>query len=70
MKKLVLLCVVLISSLAAIADDSGSCGDKLTWTYSEATKTLTITGTGTMNSYDNSSSYTPWYAYRNKIEKE
>lgn len=38
---------------AAFADDvnSGSCGPDLIWTYDSATKTLTISGTGTMPNY-------------------
>ncbi len=39
--------------MVAFADDanSGSCGPDLTWTYNSETKTLTISGTGTMPDY-------------------
>lgn len=50
--------------LGALADDSGSCGVNVTYNYSEATKTLTISGTGPMT--DNSA---PWNDYREEIEK-
>ena len=49
---------------------SGSCGDgsdsNLTWTFDSETGTMTISGTGRMQSY---SSYTntPWYPYRASI---
>ena len=33
---------------------TGSCGEKLTWTYYQSTKTLTIDGTGNMSDYDES----------------
>ncbi len=54
------------------ADDSGSCGSGLTYTFIEATHTLTISGTGPMDNYSHDSSSSqksPWYGYRSKIEK-
>ncbi len=55
----------------ANADDSGTCGDNLTWTYVEATHTLTISGEGSMRNYSSDYLYAfiPWYDYRNKITK-
>jgi hypothetical protein len=50
---LTLLCLL---PNVAMADDSGECGDNLTWTYVESTKTLTIFGTGGMWNYSES----PW----------
>ena len=52
--------------MMACADSSGTCGDNLTWTYVEATYTLTISGTGDMNNYYYNA---PWYSLRNSIEK-
>ena len=53
--------------MTAWADESGKCGDNLTWTYVDATKTLTISGTGTMWDYDTGD--TPWYySYRSTIQ--
>ena len=54
-------------SIAAWADSSGSCGDNLTWTYVEATQTLTISGSGNMKNYteDNEA---PWYYFGKKIQ--
>ena len=59
----------------AKADESGTCGDNLTWTYVEATKTLTISGSGAMRDYDhefynNISNRTtgPWKNYYHSME--
>ena len=46
---------------------SGSCGDNLFWEYNPSTKTLTITGTGAMNDYNNSSNKAPWNTYKNEM---
>ena len=50
-------------------NDSGSCGDGVTYSYVEATHTLTISktsdGTGAMNNYGTTN--TPWVTYRDKI---
>lgn len=54
--------VVLQFPLFANADDSGTCGESLTWTYKEDTKTLTISGIGDM---DNSK---PWRLFRDVIQ--
>lgn len=40
---------------------SGSCGENATWSYNETTKTLTISGTGEMDDYEELAAYTyPW----------
>ncbi|MCR4665296.1 MAG: leucine-rich repeat domain-containing protein [Paludibacteraceae bacterium] len=44
--------------------DSGTCGDNLTWTFDG--KTLTVSGTGAMTDYTDSS-IAPWYAFRTVI---
>ena len=68
MKKHILLLVVLFLPLMTMADDqSGTCGENLTWTYVEATKTLTISGSGAMTNYTSSSSV-PWYKIRGAIQ--
>ncbi|MBR2624611.1 MAG: leucine-rich repeat domain-containing protein [Paludibacteraceae bacterium] len=51
----------------AWADDSGSCGSNVTYTYVESTGTLTISGTGAMYNYTSWSS-SPWYAYSSPIK--
>ena len=48
MKKLMFLLATLLPLTAAWADDSGSCGENVTYTYVEATNTLTISGNGPM----------------------
>ena len=55
--------------MMASADNSGYCGANgrnLTWTYDEATKTLTISGTGQMASYYYDIS--PWSDFRASIK--
>ena len=59
--------------MVASADDSGYCGNdtynqNLTWTFTESTKTLTISGTGGMRRYDNNTRKAPWYQYISDIE--
>lgn len=51
MKKQLLLLLIILMPMVASADESGICGDNLTWTYVEATNTLTISGTGEMWGY-------------------
>ena len=47
---------------------SGPCGDNLKYTYEEATKTLTISGSGDMWNFGNEHTL-PWLSYRSNIEK-
>ena len=60
---LVLACVLVLSCpvvLRAHAEEqSGTCGENLTWRYDAGTKTLTIAGTGAMQEYK-SWCDTPW----------
>lgn len=76
--------VLLVSTLlcfnatAAYADDSGKCGssssifgtgNNASYTYVEATKTLTISGTGATKDYgDTVLNRPPWYDYKTEIE--
>ena len=56
--------------MMASADASGTCGTNLTWTYVEATRTLTVSGEGSMENYsDRYNYYAPWYSYRSEITK-
>lgn len=48
------------------ADDSGSAGDDIIWSYNSTSKALTITGAGDMYDWDFTDS--PWYSYGNEIE--
>lgn len=64
---------VLLSAFSAKADNSGDCGDGVTYTYNTATKTLIINksgeGTGAMNDYYFTGKNTsPWNSYRNDIQ--
>ena len=60
MRKQILLFILTLLPMFANADKSGTCGENLTWTYEEATKTLTISGSGEMTDYDWG---TPWGSY-------
>ncbi len=57
---------VLCTAFPSLADNitDGSCGPNLTWTYNSETKTLTISGTGTMPNYDDltvkGGMFAPW----------
>lgn len=48
-------------------DKTGKCGDNLTYTFKDATKTLTISGTGEMYDYGNGG--LPWLNVRDDIKK-
>ena len=63
MKKQFLLFLFALLPMLAMADDSGSCGENLTWTYNSTTKTLTIQGSGAMKDYSSSISSVPWRPY-------
>lgn len=76
MKKQFLLLFAMLLPIMASADDNGSCGDGLTYTYEEATKTLTICkteeGSGEMQNFDElyySSTNAPWCGYQSNIVK-
>lgn len=60
------LLVMLLTTVSAWADSSGSCGTNVTYTYSESTHTLTISGNGAMTDYDNADGQ-PWKNYRTAI---
>lgn len=62
------LLLLLLPQLMAFADDNGSCGNNLTWTYVESTHTLAISGTGEMTDYYHRWNTSPWLKYRNYIK--
>lgn len=63
----VLMLTILPLSAFALDDTRGSYGDNLTWVYDTKTKTLTVSGAGAME--DRADRGTPWYPYRDQIEK-
>ena len=73
MKKQLLLILMTLLPMVAWADESGTCGDNLTWTYYESTHSLVIAGSGDMYDYsfeEIGSEYVttaPWNKYRNDI---
>ena len=70
MKKLFTLIVAICATTLAWADNSGSCGENVTYSFVSSTGTLTISGTGAMKDYNNNdyTSQIPWYAYRSSIK--
>ena len=74
MKKKILSILLALSMMLALlpitaqaAEISGSCGDGLTWSYSDGT--LTIQGTGNMNDYhDDFRNISPWNSYSRQIQ--
>ena len=79
MKKFYFVFLMMLLPLAASADDSGSCGENVTWTYVEESQKLIISGSGPMDDYVketslpiSSGSYgrnkVPWKSYIEKIQ--
>ena len=69
MKKIILACVVLLLVLIAIPSAMAvatKCGTNLTWSYNSSAKKLTISGSGEM--YDYTESSMPWKNYASSIE--
>ena len=66
---LLLVLMLSISFVGFAADGNGSCGSGLTWTYNDASKTLTISGSGAMNDFDFGSYPIPWYDHSWEITK-
>ena len=62
-KLLSILALLCLTVSSAWADDGGTCGTNLTWSYVESTHTLTISGTGAMDDYD----VYPWFDYTSDI---
>jgi hypothetical protein len=68
MKKLLYILVAILMPLASIADERGWCGKNVSYSYIEATHTLTISGSGAMTDYSLKSN-SPWYSYKSDIVK-
>ena len=66
-KLLFIFALLLTAVTGAWADGSGSCGTDVSYSYVESTHTLTISGTGAMTDYDDSSEQ-PWNSYAADIE--
>jgi len=67
MKKFYLLFLLMLLPLMASADDSGSCGENVTWTYVEESQKLIISGSGPMTDFRWYSSV-PWRSYIDVIQ--
>lgn len=57
--------------MVAMADDSGSCGTKATYSFNSSTGVLTVSGSGNMRNYSNAGTLLrpPWYDYKADIKK-
>ena len=73
MTRVAMLLLVVFTSMGAWADESGSCGDGVTYNYVSDTNILTISysgsgsGSGAMADYG-STENVPWYSYRDYIK--
>ena len=65
-KLLSIIALLCLTFTSARADDSGSCGASVTYSFVQSTHTLTISGTGAMTDYE-SLSDRPWDDYKNFI---
>ena len=62
------LLAMLLTAATAWADDaSGTCGDNLSWVFTENDGTLTFSGTGDIPNYGGSDM--PWYEHITEIKK-
>ena len=68
MKQLFTLLIAIFLPLFSYADKSGTCGEKLSYTYVESTQTLTITGNGAMSGYNSNYPQAPWSYYKTDIK--
>ena len=68
LKLLTTIALLLMAVSGAWADDSGSCGTSVSYSYVESTHTLTISGTGDMADYGNQDGQ-PWKDYRSSITR-
>jgi len=66
-KLLSILALLCLTVSGAWADDSGSCGTSLTYSYVESTHTLTISGSGAMTKFDLFKTKAPWDGYKASI---
>ena len=66
-KKAIALLAATLTTIYVWADQSGKCGENVTYTFIESTGTLTISGTGAMKNYEFAE--TPWYKHRSSIKK-
>lgn len=66
MKKQLLLILAALLPTVAHADESGICGNNLTWTYYESSHSLVIAGSGDMYLFI-SEKDVPWYNFRGEI---
>ena len=68
MSFVMLFSVISSVNLSAYAEESatsGKCGDNVYWSYDSTTDTLTISGKGAMNEYNEYDA--PWRVYRQNI---
>lgn len=62
-----LFCLLVFPLVNTASAVDASCGDSLTWSYDDSTKTLTISGSGEMTDYYNNRKV-PWKSVRSEAE--
>lgn len=70
------ICIIMLfgivgfSALTVSADNpaSGTCGENVTWALDD-TGTITISGTGEMEDYNNYARYAPWHSNKSSVKK-
>ena len=68
MKNIIVIFILQLLPSVVHADKSGSCGNNVSYTFFEETKTLVISGEGEMKNYTNlGGPLAPWFNYANKI---
>ena len=65
MKKVLFIIALMLVPILASADDNGSCGLNVRYSYNEDEHVLTISGTGSMKDYFMYE--TPWSSYKDDI---
>ena len=57
-----------LANVSAASGNCGATGSSVTWNYDSSTKVLSLTGTGVVKDYGNTSlNRVPWYSYKNEI---
>ncbi|MGN1124089.1 MAG: hypothetical protein ACI4RR_07065, partial [Eubacterium sp.] len=57
-----------LANVSAASGNCGATGSSVTWNYDSSTKVLSLSGTGVVKDYGNTSlNRVPWYSYKDEI---